>query len=269
MVLPAGFGIPPLPYLVGLLVGIGVVLGLLRRRRPDVSSRTVVALVPWMVSGAALHVIYQIDAAPAVVRPLLGTPAVYVFTAIVGGGIWLMADHTTDGSTSTTAIWLGGTGTIAALAAVGALITIGRSLTLVWPTVGLVLAAIVTIGMIVLLRWTEPTMMAVTGRAGAIVLFAHALDGISTAIGVDVLGFGERTPAARLIMVAAGKLPTADLIGVGWLFVVVKLVVAAAVVWLFTEYVRESPSEGYLMLAGVAAIGLGPGIHNLLLYMVS
>ncbi|MDY6819111.1 MAG: DUF63 family protein [Halobacteriales archaeon] len=269
MVLPAGFGLPPLPYLVGLLGGIGVVVGLLNVRRPSVTDRTVLGLVPWMVTGAALHVIYQIDAAPPVVRPLLGTPAVYICTAIISGTVWLLADQAADGATDTTAIWLGGVGTVAALGVIGTLVAVGSTLTLGWPAIGLILAAVVTMAMVMALRRIEPATIAITGQAGVIVLFAHTLDGISTAIGVDVLGFGERTPAARVIMMAAGRLPTADLIGVGWLFVIVKLIVAAAVVWLFTDYVRESPSEGYLLLAGVAAIGLGPGTHNLLLYMVS
>lgn len=269
MVLPAGFGLPPLPYLVGLLVGVGLVIELLRRRQPGVTARTVIGLVPWMVSGAGLHVLYQIDAAPSAVRPLLGTPAVYIFTFIIGGGVWLLADRWSDAAADRTARILGGVGAIAALGVIAALIAVGQSLNLAWSVIGLVITIVVTAAMVALLWRIEPVVLTVTGRAGIVVLFAHTLDGISTAIGVDVLGFGERTPAARVIMTVAGQLPTAELIGVGWLFVIVKLAVATAVVWLFTEYVRESPDEGYLLLAGVAAIGLGPGAHNLLLYMVS
>jgi uncharacterized membrane protein len=101
------------------------------------------------------------------------------------------------------------------------------------------------------------------------VLFGHGLDGVSTAIGVDILGFGERTPASRVILDIAAELPTADTLGVGWLFLVVKLGVAAAVVALFVELVEEDPRQGYLLLALVAALGLGPGVHNLLLYAVA
>nr|NIS28553.1 DUF63 domain-containing protein [Actinomycetota bacterium]NIU64024.1 DUF63 domain-containing protein [Actinomycetota bacterium]NIW25823.1 DUF63 domain-containing protein [Actinomycetota bacterium]NIX20692.1 DUF63 domain-containing protein [Actinomycetota bacterium] len=64
----------------------------------------------------------------------------------------------------------------------------------------------------------------------------------------------------------AGALPTAELLGVGWLFVAVKLGVAGAVVWLFADFVEDDPRQGYLLLAVVAAVGLGPGVHNLLLY---
>ena len=53
------------------------------------------------------------------------------------------------------------------------------------------------------------------------------------------------------------------------LVVVVALVVAAGVVWLFAAYVREEPAEGYLLLGFVAAMGLGPAAHNLLLFSVA
>ena len=100
-------------------------------------------------------------------------------------------------------------------------------------------------------------------------IVSHALDGVSTAAGVDLLGFGERTPASRAIMEVAAALPTADLLGVGWLFVLVKVVVASAVVVLFAEYVREDPTPGYSLLGLIAAVGLGPASHNLLLYAVA
>ncbi|PHQ45435.1 DUF63 domain-containing protein, partial [Halorubrum sp. C3] len=52
-------------------------------------------------------------------------------------------------------------------------------------------------------------------------------------------------------------------------FLLVKLAVASAVVWLFAAYVREEPAEGYLLLGFVAAMGLGPAAHNLLLFSVA
>jgi hypothetical protein len=49
--LPAGFALPPLPYLLSLLVG-GVVIAVgLWRRQPVVTAATVLGLVPWMAVG--------------------------------------------------------------------------------------------------------------------------------------------------------------------------------------------------------------------------
>jgi len=52
-------------------------------------------------------------------------------------------------------------------------------------------------------------------------------------------------------------------------FLLVKLAVASAVVWLFAEFVRETPAEGYMLLGLIAALGLGPAAHNLLLFTVA
>lgn len=35
------------------------------------------------------------------------------------------------------------------------------------------------------------------------------------------------------------------------------------------DYVREEPTEGYLLLGLVAAVGLGPGVHNLVLFSIA
>jgi uncharacterized membrane protein len=41
------------------------------------------------------------------------------------------------------------------------------------------------------------------------------------------------------------------------------------VVSLFVPYVRETPREGTLLLGFVAAVGLGPAAHNLLLFTIA
>jgi uncharacterized membrane protein len=51
--------------------------------------------------------------------------------------------------------------------------------------------------------------------------------------------------------------------------VVVKLVLVGGVVVLFADYIEDEPTEGYLLLGFIAAVGLGPGVHNLLLFAVT
>lgn len=263
-ILPAGFALPPLPYLLVLVAGVLAVAAGLWRLAPAVTADTVLGLVPWMAVGSALHALYVLDAAPTAVAPLLGTPAVYATGFIALGAVWAAAE-TRVGTAPDVARWLGLVGGAVFLLAAGAVLLSGRGLGLVWPLAGLAVAAAVTVGAWRLLLGLAPEA-AVTGRPGVVVVFAHALDGVSTAIGVDVLGFGERTPVSRAILDVAAGLPTADAIGTGWLFVLVKLGVAVAVVWLFADLVEDDPRQGYLLLAIVAAVGLGPGVHNLLLY---
>ena len=64
-------------------------------------------------------------------------------------------------------------------------------------------------------------------------------------------------------------LPAPAVLGDAWLFIIVKLLVAGAVVALFDEYVREDPTEGYPLLGLVAAVGLGPGVHNVVLFAIA
>lgn len=261
MVLPDGFSLPPISYLLPLLVATAAVIALLWRRRPKVREATVLAFVPWMVVGAAAHVLEAIAAAPDALSPLFGTPSVYISTFVLAGVVWVLSDDRV----------LALAGTVAALLAVGAVLATGYSrgtIELFWPLVALVLSVLlagVTWGVF---RRGLPAVAGTTGAAGALVVLAHVLDGVSTAIGIDVLEVTERSPLPRAIMGVAEGLPTAEAIGVGWLFVVVKLLLACGIVWLMAEYVEDEPSEGFLLLGVIAAVGLGPGVHNLLLFAV-
>lgn len=266
-ILPAGFALPPLPYLLGLLAGVVVVSGVLWRQSPAVTAETVLGLVPWMAVGSALHALYVLEAAPAAVTPLLGTPAVYVTVFVGLGAVWAGAAATEEDATGV-ARRLGLIGAAAFVLAAGAVLATAASLSPVWPAVGLVVGTLLAAAAWRLLVTAAPGASA-TGWPGVVVVFAHALDGVSTAIGVDVLGFGERTPLSRAVLDLAAGLPTAETLGVGWLFVLVKLAVAGAVVALFADLIEADPRQGYLLLAVVAAVGLGPGVHNLLLYAVT
>jgi uncharacterized membrane protein len=268
-ILPEGFALPPLPYLVVLLAGAALAAGAAARRRPAVDGRLVVAFTPWMVLGSASHVLYVVEALPDVVRPLAGTPSVYVTVGVVAVATWLALDALADDG-GVVARRLATLGTALALVAVAGVLLVGAargSLRPVVPTVGLVVALVVgaaTWGGLV--RVYPPA--ALTLPVGALAVVGHALDAVSTAVGVDLLGFGERTPLSRIIIEFAAGLPTAPILGTVWLFVLVKLVVACGVVSLFVDYVREEPAEGNLLLGLVAAVGVGPGVHNLLLFTV-
>lgn len=267
MVLPEGFGLPPLGHLVALVVGIAAVAWGLWHERPAVTEDVVVAFAPWMIAGAAMHVLFVLRALPDAVGPFFGTPSSYFTTFVVGGATWLVLAHR-GGDVPGPLAAVGGVLVLAVVGTALAWALARGTLQPVWPVVGLVVSvAIATVAWLALSR-VAPDVTATTGGVGALAVFGHILDGVSTAVGVDVLGFAERTPLSRLVLETAAGLPTADAIGSGWLFVAIKLTLAFVVVWLFADYVREEPTEGYLLLAVVAAVGLGPGTHNLLLFAV-
>ncbi len=272
MVLPEGVVVPPLPYLVGLGIGIVAVVALLYAISPPVTDWTVVSFAPWMATGATLHVLYLQETFPDAVRPLFSAGAVYVTTAIVAGLVWIVATLLTAARrNASVARYIGTVGTGVAVTFVMFSLYKGTqtgSLEPFWPVIGGVLAGVIAALAWLLLSFTVTEAAAVTGMSGALVVFSHSLDGVSTAIGVDVLDAGEKTPASQAILDLAARLPVADSIGVGWLFVLVKITLALLIVSLFEEYVREQPRQARVLLGIVAAVGIGPGIHNLLLFTI-
>ncbi|QHS17984.1 DUF63 family protein [haloarchaeon 3A1-DGR] len=286
VLLPEGFGLPPLPHLVGLLVAVALVAAGIARRRPAVSERHVVAFAPWMAVGSCLHVLYVMGGLPPAVRPLAGTPAVYLSVAAIAGATWLAidagaaalaadaepdADDADRVATNRVPKAIAAIGVLALLPVIATALAVGAdggSLTPRWPAIALVGSIVVGAAAWVGLVRLVPRA-SITGSVGSLAVLGHALDAVSTAVGVDVLGFGERTPLSRLIMDAAAALPTAEALGVGWLFVLVKLALVCGIVVLFADYVEADPTEGYLLLGFIAAVGLGPGAHNLLLFTVA
>ncbi|MFW5948784.1 MAG: DUF63 family protein, partial [Halolamina sp.] len=142
-----------------------------------------------------------------------------------------------------------------------------ETVALTWPAVAAVLGVAVGLALWTGLIRAYPAAR-VAGGAGALAVVAHSLDGISTAIGIDVLGAGERTPLSRELIEFGSGLAPAVFLGSAWLFVLVKLALGSGITALLAESVREAPRQGRLLLAFVAAVGLGPGAHNLLLFAI-
>ena len=263
-ILPAGTTLPPAPYLVGTLLAAVAVVVALRRRPPTVTDRHVLALAPWMAVGAAAHALYVLGGLPPAVAPLGGSPTVYLVVGTAAGATWLAAaaaEPTRDRVPAALAV--GGGAALAPIVAAALAAGLSPAGTY-WSAVALAVAVPTTAAAWVGLTRAVPEA-AVTGRVGALAVFGHALDGVSTAVGTTRLGFGERTPLSRFLL-ELGGLPSVPVLGDGWLFALVKLAVACGVTWLLAASVRETPAEGYLLIGFVAAVGLGPGIHNLLLF---
>ena len=266
--LPTDFGLPPLPYALALAAFAAATAAVWYRRRPPVTEATVAALAPWMAAGGGLYALYQITAYPGAIAPLFGSPAVYVTVGILVGLVWAgVANRPAEGWSLTTApgvLVACGSVLLASVLVAAASVGVGRgSVTLLWSGVSMVGAVVLTGAVWAGVRRTDA---GTTGLVGVVVVFAHALDGVSTAIGYDLVGVGEQTPLSRIILEIGGSLPTAELIGAGWLFALVKLALAAGIVYFFADYVREAPAEGYLLLGVIAAVGLGPGAHNVVLF---
>ena len=274
MVFPEGFALPPLGYSLALAVALVVVLLGIIRDDPAVTPWTIMAFVPWMAAGGALHVLTVQEIVTEPLAHLLGTPAVYVFTAIVGGASWLLARRMPldDVVSRPIPTIVGVLGCVALAVPTVAILATGLehgTLSPGWPAVALVVSVVLSAIVWVATARVLPEVVSTTRVVGFVLVFAHVLDAISTTVGIDILGGVERSPLPRYIMDAAGMLPTAGVIGTGWAFVVVKIAISVGLLWLFAPFVRESPRQAYLLLGALAAVGLGPGVHNLLLFTIA
>ncbi|MFB6311071.1 MAG: DUF63 family protein, partial [Salinirussus sp.] len=123
-------------------------------------------------------------------------------------------------------------------------------------------------------RW-KPAVNAGTGLMGLVVIWAHAVDGVANVIasdwtgafGIDIV-YGPKHVVNRFIVDVTGAIQPGwltALIGDSWTFLVVKVVVATGIVWLFDEeFIAESPRYAVMLLGAIVAVGLGPGTRDML-----
>jgi uncharacterized membrane protein len=135
-----------------------------------------------------------------------------------------------------------------------------------WPAVSVLGAVALTIMIWLAIYRVSPSVSAQAGWMGVFVVFGQAVDAVSTAVGVDVLSVTEQVPLSRAVLELAATLPTAAIIGVGWLFVVLKLSLATGLVWLIATDNETTPLGTRLLFLGAGLAGLIPGLRNIILY---
>jgi len=274
--------------LVFMLVGVYL---LLQRYNLVTDLSLYYPLVPFMLLGGSLRVLEDAtDAAvragvePAIPYPintLLVSPIIYVtlfvvtLVALVGVRRLERSGRIENGNGA-----LGLVGS--AVLALSILYLVGLGITREYVTIYPQMVTLVTVGAIMLaaLSWkvieaSWPELGDATGYVGLFVLWGHAIDGIAnviTADWLDALGIpGEyfaKHPANRIIIDVTESVQPASLsaaIGTSWPFLVIKMIVASLVLWLFTEeFVEDSQRYALLLLVAVTAVGLGPGTRDML-----
>jgi uncharacterized membrane protein len=145
------------------------------------------------------------------------------------------------------------------------------------------LMSILTLGLAVVLSVAvyfgaerfAPVINEGTGLAGLVVLFGHAVDGVANVVSADYLDvvgvpveYGAKHPVNRIIVDVTGSLQPEWLstaIGTSWPFLVVKLVAATLVLYVFDGRIfEESPRYAVLLLVAILAVGLGPGSRDMI-----
>ncbi|MFB6150939.1 MAG: DUF63 family protein [Haloarculaceae archaeon] len=277
-------------YMVTLVFMLFGVLLLLSRLGLAEKKRLFFPLVPFMLFGGALRVVEDAtDAAPAGVDPfisypwntLLISPIIYVtvfavtLAALLASVRLASAGYVEDKFHAMSAIGAGVLGLTVAF-----LFRMSMTVDYVdfYPqilVVDLVLASALAYGIYAAIEEYRPEINAGTGKIGLVILWAHAIDGVANVVAADwttALGhpftYGAKHPANRIIVGLTESILPASLasaIGTSWPFLLVKLVVAFGIVWLFDEaFFDESPRWALLLVVAAAAVGLGPGTRDMI-----
>ena len=249
------------------------------------------AFIPFMLLGGALRVVEDGTdrAVEAGVDPLVSYPlSSLIISPVIYGTVFLLTL-----GTLLACLWLdrrglvgsyyratAGVGTVLVVATL-AYLTMGALTTdysTLYPailvlTVGI--ATVLAVGLYLLFEAAAPEVNAGTGYIGLLVIWGHAIDGVANVLLADWLDalsipltYYPKHPANAFIISTTEALQPAGItaaIGTSWPFLVVKLVVASLVVWLFNdEFLEESPRYALLLLIAVTAVGLGPGTRDML-----
>ncbi|MCG1003480.1 MULTISPECIES: DUF63 family protein [Halobacterium] len=280
-------------YAVTLLVSLVGVTFLLDHLEVGEDLDLLYALFPFVLLGGALRVVEDANdaaaAAPGVeqfldypANTLIISPVIY----FVMFAITLAALVACVSLARRTTVFedyyrpLAATGTALLTATVGFLVYLSATTEYVslhpqFTLLTVLFATIITAVVWYAVRRYLPDVASGTELAGAVVLWAHAVDGVANVIGLDwaaELGLpydlvAKHPVNAAVVDITQNVLPASIIhyTGDAWPFLLVKIAAALFVLWLFDDQLRaEAPRYFTLMLVAVIAVGLGPGSRDML-----
>tara|TARA_B000000460_G_C21474946_1_gene374334 strand:+ start:53 stop:874 length:822 start_codon:yes stop_codon:yes gene_type:complete len=269
-ILPSDFGIPSMPHLIMILIFAGIIAIVLWKCEIRIDENIIVSLIPWMAFGAGLRVIGVVGLEEynglENISFLFGNPTVYITTFILTGCVWAVVLLLNKDQIAERVLLVSG---LIGFSATMVMLSKSGWTHPIWAVVGLIAALVISILVWEGIKRKNTEVPKVLGSTGLLVILGQTLDGISTAIGIDILNFSEQTPISQIILDIGAALPIVNVMGAGWFFVCVKIGLAIALVFLFVDYVKEKPLYARILLIVMIAIGIGPGMHNLILYSVA
>ncbi|ELY94186.1 hypothetical protein C483_03440 [Natrialba hulunbeirensis JCM 10989] len=278
-------------YIPTLILGVIGIVFLIDRLEIERYRAGFYGLFPFMLFGGALRVVEDANVAAyretgelAIQLPwsgLLISPLIYfvvffiAFVAVVVS-VWLERNDYVPGYEYP----LGAIGTVLLTGTVGYLgyLAWAEPYATFYPWLLIVTLVGATVATWLTWRATHafiPGIHRGTMFMGAVVIWAHAVDGVANVIGLDwatVFGHDHnllpKHPVNEAIVETTRSIlpeSVATVTGAAWPFLFVKLAAAVFVIWIFDETVfEESPRYTILLLITVVAVGLGPGTRDML-----
>ncbi|MFB6094238.1 MAG: DUF63 family protein [Halanaeroarchaeum sp.] len=277
-------------YALTLIVAVAGLVFVLRRLNLGERLSFVYPLLPFMLFGGALRVVEDAsDRVPAGVDPviqfplnaLIISPFIYFTVFFLTLAALLLAVWLSRRDLTASFEWpLAGMGTGLLALTVGYLLWLSATRTYVafhpsFTVLTMGFALLIGGGGWWLVRQYAPWIAADTPRLGAVVLWAHSVDGVSNVLGIDwgnELGLGydmvPKHPINRAVIGLAERFVPESItavVGTAWPFLLLKVVAALLVVSLFDDrMIADSPRFSTLLLIAVVAVGLGPGTRDML-----
>jgi uncharacterized membrane protein len=277
-------------YMVTLLVALVGVVFLLRRLDLGTDREFFYALVPFVFFGGALRVVEDANDAVPDAEALISYPlntlfispiiyfTVFAITLVaVVVAVWAARRGIVE-RYDRLLFGIGWAVLLATLAYLFWLVITGSDGVEFHPQVLGVVIAGATLAAGVswwLIERFAPTVNRGTERIGFVILWGHAVDGVANVVGLDwmpALGAGPnlipKHPVNQFVVDVTGSLLPASILAVTgdtWPFLLVKLLAATFVLWVFEDEIfEESPRYTMLLLVAVLAVGLGPGTRDML-----
>lgn len=277
-------------YAIILLFMLAGVLLLARRLGIGKDRKIFFALIPFVLFGGALRAVEDAndavpaDTAAAITYPanaLIISPIIYVTVFVVTlaallVSLWLLRYGVVADYEPILAVF----GTVAFLCTLCYLGFLSVTTTAVgfYPqmlvlTLGISVA--ITFGVYYAIERVAPALHAGTGYIGLAILWGQALDGVANVLASDwwnVIGlpfqYTAKHPVNEIIVgftEAVFPPSVIQTIGDSWPFLVVKVLLAVGVIWLFDEEIfEESPRYALLLMLAILVVGLGPGTRDML-----
>ncbi len=245
----------------GLIViyAITVLFHVLQRYELGRERGFILWFVPFIIFGGLVRVVEDAAILSGPLQYLFISPVIYgTVAAIVIVTLAVAAVLDRRGVVSDYKSVIAGGG-IVAVAATTLLLAGAEPVAAAWMLpAGLGLAAVLTAAAVAVAwygRRSWDGLSAAMTWEGGTVLGGHMIDGSATALSIAVLGYGEKHPVSAFIM---------DATGTPYSFPVAKAAVILAVLGVMHGTDRDDDPLFYnLVLLGILAVGLGPGVRNL------
>ncbi|CAJ36664.1 conserved hypothetical protein [Methanocella arvoryzae MRE50] len=253
----AGEGYNPVntvTYAIILGISLFAILKVMDMLKVRIDEKFVVSTVPFIIVGASLRVVQDVQLVQPPLSYMFITPFVYVLAFVITAAVLLICLGLQRAGVvkdySKPYFWTGVAGIVIVL---GMLFT--QEVRLWWaPVLIVLLAATFTASIYVIARHLKLDFL--TNKLNIAILAAHMFDASSTFTAIDLVGGWYEEHVVPVFFI--------DLFGTSFVMYALKLAVFIPVIYIIEKYFKDDPQMYYGIKFVLLVLGAGPGIRNTL-----